>query len=371
MILKNAFLADDTFQMIRADLEIRNGLIAAIGELHGEDEIDFSGRTILPGFIDIHTHGGMLADCSSGRAAEIQTVSRYLAQHGVTSFCPTTMTLPPEALQSAFTAIRACMGREEGAYIHGVNMEGPYISHEKKGAQAEESIRKPNIEEFNRLNGICPVCLVDLAPEAEGALDFAEEAAKACTVSAAHTAASYEQAAAGFAHGFTHATHLFNAMTPIKNREPGVPTAVFDSGTVTAELICDGFHNHPAVLRMAFRLLGSDRPVVVSDAMMAAGAGDGEYSLGGQTVFVRNGKATLADGTIAASTTNLFDEYKNLLRFGVDPQQALRACTINPARAIGADKVTGSVAVGKRADLIAVDDELELTAVFIKGKRLK
>ena len=371
MILKNACLVDDRFQTRKADIEIQNGRIAAIGDLNGEDELDLSGQTILPGFIDIHTHGGMLADCSSGSAEDIQTVSRYLAERGITSFCPTTMTLPADELQRAFAAVRSCMGREEGAYIHGVNMEGPYLSHEKKGAQADEHIRRPDREEFQRLNEICPICLVDVAPEVEGALAFAEQAAKVCTVSAAHTAASYEQAVAGFAHGFTHATHLFNAMTPIKNREPGVPTAVFDSDTVTAELICDGFHNHPAVLRMAFRLLGADRPVVVSDAMMAAGAGDGAYSLGGQTVYVKNGKAALADGTIAASTTNLFEEYKNLLRFGVEPRQALRACTINPARVIGADKTTGSIAIGKRAALIAVNDALDLTAVFVQGKRLK
>ncbi|MBQ9552050.1 MAG: N-acetylglucosamine-6-phosphate deacetylase [Clostridia bacterium] len=371
MIIKNAFIIDENFQKIKADIEIKDGLIAAIGDLSGEDVVDFSGQTILPGFIDIHTHGGMLADCSSDKAEDIQTVSRYLAERGVTSFCPTTMTLPAEELQRAFAAIGSCLGREEGAYIHGVNMEGPYLSHEKKGAQADEFIREPDLEEFHRLNEICPICLVDLAPEVEGALTFAEQAAKVCTVSAAHTAATYEQAMAGFAHGFTHATHLFNAMTPIKNREPGVPTAVFDSENVTAELICDGFHNHPAVLRMAFRLLGRDRPVVVSDAMMAAGAGDGTYTLGGQTVTVKNGKATLADGTIAASTTNLLEEYKNLLRFGVEPQQALRACTINPARVIGADKVTGSIAIGKRADLIAVDSNIDLTAVFVKGKRLK
>ena len=371
MILKNAWIVDDDFQTVKADIEIQNGLIAAVGELTGDEELDFAGQTILPGFIDIHTHGGMLADCSSGKAEDVQTVSRHLAAHGVTSFCPTTMTLPEDRLQSAFAAVRACMGREEGAYIHGVNMEGPYISHKKKGAQEGEYIRKPDREEFRRLNDICPICLVDVAPEIEGALAFAEEASKLCTVSAAHTAASYEQALAGFAHGFTHATHLFNAMTPIQNRKPGVPTAVFDSDTVTAELICDGFHNHPAVLRMAFRLLGRDRAVAVSDAMMAAGAGDGTYTLGGQTVFVKGGKATLADGTIAASTTNLFDEYKNLLRFGIEPQQALRACTINPARVIGADKATGSIAVGKRADLIVIDQNMDLTAVFVKGKRLE
>lgn len=369
MIIKNATVWGEDFSPVKTDIEIENGIIKALGTLDGEDALDFSGMTVVPGFIDIHIHGACLADSSSGEAEQIQTISRYLAQRGITSFCPTTMTLPQETLEKAFAAVKECMGKEEGAYIHGINMEGPYISLAKKGAQAAEHVRTPDFEEFSLLNSICPIMLADVAPEVEGALDFAQKVKDVCTVSAAHTSASYEEAKLGFENGFSHATHLFNAMTPIQNRAPGVPTAVFENKTATAELICDGFHNHPAILRMAFELLGEDRAVVISDSMSAAGCGDGEYELGGQTVYVKDGKATLADGTIAASTTNIFEEFKNLLRFGIDFKLALKACTINPARAIRRDCETGSIAAGKRADLLVIDDEMNIKAVFINGSR--
>ncbi len=370
MILKNATVWTKDFSPEKTDIKITGETVEGLGCYADEEGIDLSGCTVVPGFIDIHIHGACLADSSSGSTEEIQTISRYLAKSGITSFCPTTMTLPEETLAKAFKAVKECMGREEGAYIHGINMEGPFISHAKKGAQAAEHIRKPDIAEFERLNAICPIKLADIAPEAEGALEFASEASKACTVSAAHTAASYDEAKAGFENGFSHATHLFNAMTPIQNRAPGVPTAVFDSDTTTAELICDGLHNHPAVLRMAFKLLGEDRAVVISDSMSAAGMGDGEYELGGQTVYVKEGKATLADGTIAASTTNIYQEFKNLLHFGIDFKSALKACTINPARVAGADSFTGSIEKGKRADLLVLDSELNLKAVFVKGRQI-
>jgi len=267
-----------------------------------------------------------------------------------------------------FKAVSDCMGSESGAYIHGINMEGPYISLEKKGAQFGEYIRLPDIDEFKRLNSICKICLADVAPEAEGAFEFADEASKLCIVSAAHTASDYETAVKAFGSGFSHVTHLFNAMHPIFNRKPGAVVAVFESDFVTAELICDGFHNHPAILRMAFRLLGEDRAVVVSDAMKAAGCSDGEYELGGQTVYVRGGKATLKDGTIAASTTNIYDEFKNLLSYGIPFKTVLKACTVNPARVIGADAVTGSIKEGKRADLVIIDKEMNIRAVFVKGR---
>ncbi len=369
MVIKNATVWAEDFSPVKTDIEVENGIIKSLGNLSGEDELDFTGMTVVPGFIDIHIHGACLADSSSGEAEQIQTISRYLAQRGITSFCPTTMTLPQETLEKAFAAVGSCMGKENGAYIHGINMEGPYISLAKKGAQAAEHVRKPDFAEFSLLNSICPIMLADVAPEVGGAVEFAKAAKDICTVSAAHTSASYEEAKRGFENGFSHATHLFNAMTPVQNRAPGVPTAVFESENVTAELICDGFHNHPAILRMAFRLLGEDRAVVISDSMSAAGCGDGEYELGGQTVYVKDGKATLADGTIAASTTNIFEEFKNLLRFGIDFRSALKACTINPAAAIRRDGVTGSIAAGKRADLLVLDDALNIKAVFIKGLR--
>ncbi len=369
MILKNATVYTVDFEPQITDIEIENGLIKSIGKTEKDGE-DYTGLTILPGFIDIHIHGTRLADSSSGNVEEISTISEALASHGITSFCPTTMTLPHETLVKALEAVAEYMGKEEGAYIHGINMEGPFISQAKKGAQAAEHVRKADYDEFAQLNDICPIKLVDIAPEEDGAIEFAQKASKICTVSAAHTNATYIQAKCGFENGFSHATHLFNAMTPIQNREPGVPGAVFDTPDVTAELICDGFHNHPAILRTAFRQLGEDRVCVISDSMSAADNGDGEYSLGGQTVYVRDGKATLADGTIAASTTNVFEEFKNLLRFGIDFKSALKACTANPAKAIGVYGVTGSVEVGKRADLTVIDGDTRLRHVFIKGKQV-
>ena len=216
---------------------------------------------------------------------------------------------------------------------------------------------------------MCPVKLVDVAPEMPGALEFAERASKVCTVSAAHTTATYEQAKAGYEHGFSHVTHLFNAMVGLGSREAGTVGAVMDSSTVTAELICDGIHISAPTLRIAFRILGEDRIAVISDATMAAGLEDGEYTLGGQRV-IKKGAVRLPDGTLAGSAANLFDEFNNLLHFGIPLRSALKAVTINPARIIGADKTTGSIAVAKSADLLIVSDDFShINNVIIKGKQ--
>lgn len=370
MIITGASVFNENFDLVQTDIQIENGIITALGDLADDSAVDFSELYLAPGFIDIHIHGALGADSSSGSTEQLQAISRHLASNGITAFCPTTMTLPHSTLVKTFTTVSDCIGNESGASIIGINMEGPYISYEKKGAQSTEHIRLPDIDEFNSLNAICPIKFVDVAPEIQGATEFAKKVSKACKVSAAHTAADYEQALYAFGNGFSHATHLFNAMTPIKSREPGVPSAVFECENVTAEIICDGFHNHPSVIRTAFKLLGEDRTIVISDSMSAAGLGDGEYELGGQTVYVKGGKATLSDGTIAASTTNIFDEFKNLLRFGIDLKTAIKACTINPAKAAGVDSEIGSIALGKRADLIAFDKDYNLKAVFIKGNRV-
>lgn len=370
MILKNARIYDENFDLVKADITIDGEIISAVGETD-KDGIDLSGCIILPGFIDIHTHGAMGGGMDDANEESLQKMSRHLARHGVTSFCPTSMTLPEEWLSRSFKTARDLIGREEGAYIQGINMEGPFISMEKKGAQCGEYIRKPDAQEFKRLNEICKISLVDVAPEVEGAFEFAEEISKITTVSAAHSVADYETATESYRHGFTHTTHLFNAMQQFSSRAPGMVGAVFDNDKVTAEIICDGFHVSPPALRTAFKMLGEDRTVIISDALTATGLCDGDYELGGQPVYVRDGKALLADGTIAASTSNLHKEFCNVISFGIPAKQAVKSCTINPAKVIGVDNVTGSIKEGKLADLLVLNEDLSIKTVIIRGKEYK
>lgn len=369
MIIKNATIFDGNFNLISADIEFEDGKIKSIGKTE-KDGLDFSGCVVLPGFIDIHIHGCNMADATDGKKDSVAVMSRYLAKNGITSFCPTTMTLSADFLKECFGYIRDTMGNEDGAYIHGINMEGPFIAPEKKGAQAAEHILEPDFELFSELNEICPIKLVDIAPERNGSNEFIKKASKICTVSAAHTTADYAQGKAAVDAGITHATHLYNAMNGLTSREAGMVGAVLDSENVTAELICDGIHICPATLRITFRALGEDRTVVISDAMMAAGLPDGEYTLGGQRVIKKNA-ARLIDGTLAGSATNLFEEFQNLLQFGIPLKHAVKSLTINPAKAIGADKITGSIECGKSADLLILSEDFkEIKAVFVKGKKV-
>lgn len=372
MILKNAEIFDENFLRRRADIRIEGDTITEIGEsLSGGEEHDLGGCVVLPGFIDIHIHGCGGADFSDALPDTLETMSRTLAACGVTSFCPASMTLPYDRIEKSFERAAEYIGSECGAYIHGINMEGPFLSYEKRGAQSAEYLRLPDIDELKKLDGICKVRLVSLAPELEGALEFAREASNFCTVSAAHTVATYEQATDGYKNGITHTTHLTNGMDALYNRRPGAVAAALNAENATAELISDGMHIHPEYLKLLYKILGEDRSVVVSDSMCAAGFGDGEYALGSQTVYVKDGKALLTDGTIAASTTNIFSEFKNIISFGVPIKQAVKSCTINPARVIGVDGVTGSIKVGKRADFTILSNDLEeLECVYIKGKRI-
>ena len=370
MIIKNVLVYGKDFNPEINDIVIEGEKISAIRKTNGEG-FDFSGCVALPGFIDIHIHGCNMADATDGNADSAAKMSEWLATKGVTSFCPTTMTLSIETLKKCFGYIADTMGKEKGAYIHGINMEGPFISPEKKGAQAEEHILEPDYDIFCELNSICPVKLADIAPERNGSDEFIEKVKKICTVSAAHTTADYKIGKKAIEAGITHATHLYNAMNGIGSREAGMVGAVLDSENVNAELICDGIHICPATLRITFKALGEDRTVVISDAMMAAGLEDGEYTLGGQKVIKSAGAARLVDGTLAGSSTNLFDEFKNLLAFGIPLKQAIKSVTINPAKAIGVDKITGSIEENKNADIIILSNDFsEIKAVFIRGKRI-
>lgn len=367
MILKNCTFFNENFEKEFGDIEIINGKIAQIGIL-ADDGIDMSGNIILPGFVDIHIHGGNGADVCDGTDEALTKIGTYLAKKGVTSYCPTTMTLPISKLENIAKTI--ANHSQSGAKIVGINFEGPFIATIKKGAQNGDYVIKGTINDFEKLynasNGLMK--LITIAPEAFDSKEFIENASKKATVSIGHTAAKSSDVENALENGAKHFTHLFNAMTPMTHREAGVVGTAFDSNA-SCELICDGEHICPTVLRNAFKILGEDRACVISDSMRGAGLGIGEYELGGQKTYVKKGYkvAKLEDGTIAASITNVFDEFKNLLSFGIDFKTALKSCTINPAKVINEDKNIGSISVGKCADLIITDKELNIKEVYING----
>ena len=371
MILKNVCFYNEVFEKEIADFRIENGRITEIGIID-EDGKDMSGLTALPGFVDIHIHGGNGGDFSDASKDAIDKISTYLAKNGITSFCGTSMTLDNKSLTDIVKCGREYAGNEAGAKLVGINLEGPFISYDKKGAQNGAFVRAGTVEEFNQLfedSGEL-VKLITIAPEAFDSKEFIKEVGKKCAVAIGHTSANSAEAQEAIHLGVSHATHLYNAMSGMTHREAGVVGTVMDNENVMCELICDGGHVCPAVVRNTFRILGEDRVCVISDSMRGAGLGAGEFDLGGQKTYVyENGKyAVLEDGTIAASITNVFDEFKNLLSFGIDFKTALKSCTINPAKAIGLENEIGSLAPNKCADIIFVDEKLDLKEVYIHGK---
>jgi len=335
------------------------------------DAIDASGCLVIPGLVDIHIHACAGHDFCDADTEGLAVMAGHLARQGVTSFLGTSMALGEDRLARIFQVGQAAIrtGMPDGAQLRGIHMEGPFFAVEKKGAQAAEFIIDPDVALYQRLERAADqqIRIVDVAPERPGALELVRYAAPRTTVSIAHTVANYEQAAAAFAAGASHVTHLFNAMPPFSHRDPGVVGAASDAG-VTVELICDGVHLHPSVVRSVFKWFGSDKVVLVSDAMRACGLADGSYDLGGQTVQVAGNRATLADGTIAGSVTDLMQGVRNAVAFGVPIEAAVRAATANPARVARIDDQVGSLEIGKKADLLVVTPELELKAVIIGGR---
>lgn len=337
------------------------------------ESVDLRGARVIPGLVDVHTHGNSGADFSDGDYDGLVKMAAYLAKNGVTSFAPASMTLPYDVLETAFrTAVRLHRIAPKGcARLLGIQMEGPFFSEKKKGAQNAAYLRLPDYDAFARLYNAAEGLLriADVAPELSGAVEFTRRASEKCTVSVAHTDASYEEATAVFDAGATHLTHLYNAMPGIHHRRPGPIGAASERESVTAELICDGHHVHPSAVRMAFRLF-PNRVCLISDALRCCGMPDGQYTLGGQDVFLSGGVARLSDGTIAGSAANLYDCMRNAVTFGVPVEQAVLAATAIPAREIGRAGETGSIADGLPADFVVCDDTLARQAVYLGGERL-
>ena len=324
--------------------------------------------------MDVHNHGNSGADFSDGDYDGLVKMARYLAQNGVTSFAPASMTLPYDALETAYkTAVQFRREQPEGcAHLMGIHMEGPFFSEKKKGAQNGAYLRLPDFEAFKQLYDASEglIRIADVAAELPGAVEFAQKASKLCTVSIAHTDCTYEEASAVFDAGASHLTHLYNAMPGIHHRKPGPIGAGSERENVVAELICDGQHIHPSAVRMAFRLFPG-RICLVSDALRCCGMPNGQYTLGGQDVFLYGGVAKLADGTLAGSATNLYDCMRKAVEFGIPKEQAVLSATLIPARELGCENEIGSIAPGKRADFVVCDEEVNRKTVFLCGKPLK
>ncbi|MCR5552564.1 MAG: N-acetylglucosamine-6-phosphate deacetylase [Oscillospiraceae bacterium] len=371
MNYKNAYIYTEDFKFVKGGFSVVDGKFCDVLK-EKEDAVDLNGAFVIPGLIDVHNHGNSNADFSDGSYEGDVKMARYLASVGVTSFAPATMTLPYEVIAKALAAgLRLHKAPvEKGARLLGVQMEGPFFSEKKKGAQNGEYLRLPDFAAFERLyrNSEGLIAIVDLAPELEGSAAFVERAKELCTVSIAHTDSDYEHAKAAIDAGVTHLTHLYNAMPPIHHRKPGVIGAASENENVSAEVICDGIHVHPSLIRMAFRLFGAARMVLISDALRCCGMPEGEYELGGQQVFLKDNVARLADGTIAGSATNLFDCMRNAIRFGIPKEDAIRAATYNPARQIHALDRVGSIADGKLADFVICGADMDRRAVYLGGE---
>lgn len=366
MIIKNAKVFRG-FRFIEEDLYTEGERISL--KPSGE-EIDAEGCFAIPGLIDIHFHGCEGYDFCDGKVEALDAITRYQARNGITAICPASMTLPEERLADIFKTA-ASYQNKTGSVLCGINMEGPFFSHEKRGAQNADYLQTPDIGIFNRLQYAAEgkIKIACIAPELEGAYKYIQTVSKTTKISIAHTTADYDISAKAISIGASHITHLFNAMPAFSHRAPGVVGAAAEADCV-AELICDGIHVHPSMVCAAFRLFGRDRIALISDSMMATGLNDGSYSLGGQEVFVRGNLATLSDGTIAGSVTNLFDCMKNAISFGIPVQDAIWSATAVPAKEIGEFSNMGSLDIGKYANILLIDKDLKLCKVILKGECL-
>lgn len=383
MIIDHVKVFTEDKKFTDGGIVIKNGTIEQVytegKRPQTEDEVlDGKGMYAIPGLIDLHFHGCKGDDFCDGSRDAIARIAEYEASVGVTAIAPATMTLPVEELEQILRVAaeykKGPHSKKEADFV-GINMEGPFISPAKKGAQDERNIIPCDVKVCERFLEVSEglVKFMGIAPEkSENAVSFIEAVKDKVNVSLAHTNADYDTAMAAFNAGADHAVHLYNAMPAFTHRAPGVIGAVYDSKHVMAEIICDGVHIHPAAVRATFEMMGEDRMILISDSMRAAGMPDGSYTLGGLDVNVVGNRATLAsDGAIAGSVTNLMDCMKTAAKTMNIPLETAVACaTINPAKSLGIDAEYGSIRAGKKAHIVLMDQELNVQQVIKDGELL-
>ena len=336
--------------------------------------LDASGCYVIPGLVDVHFHGCVGEDFSDASPEGLQRMADFELSQGVTYICPAGMTLPEDQLTAICRNAAAHRAKNAGgAQLVGLHLEGPFLSTAKKGAQNGDFLHDPDSAMLRRLQKAAEGCvkLVTVAPEQPGAMDFIRAAvADGIAVSVGHTTADYDTAAAAFAAGADHATHLYNGMPPLHHRSPGVIGAAFDDPKVQVELICDGIHIHSSVVRATFRLFGAERVILISDSLRATGMPDGQYPFGGQEIEVHGNRATILGHpeTLAGSVTSLMGCLRQAVSFGIPLADAVRACTYNPAQSIGIDGRAGTLENGKEASFVLLNKEdLSTRAIVFKG----
>ena len=349
---------------------------ALIAQTSGDSqELDASGCYVIPGLVDVHFHGCVGEDFSDATPDGLQKIADFELSQGVTYICPTGMTLPEDQLTAICKTTAAHRAKNPGgAEVVGAHLEGPFLCMAKKGAQNGDYLHAPDAEMLKRLQEAAEgsVRLVTLAPEEPGSVEFIKAAKDmGIHVSLGHTVANYDTAKAAFEAGADHATHLYNAMPPLAHRDPGVIGAAYEFPHVKPELICDGIHIHPAVVRLTFGLFGRERMIIISDSLRATGMPDGEYPFGGQMIEVHGNRATILHHpeTLAGSVTSLMGCLRQAIAFGIPAADAVRACTYNPAQSIGMEDRIGTLDAGKEASLVLLDQEdLSIRRIVFKGK---
>ncbi|EAC2547822.1 N-acetylglucosamine-6-phosphate deacetylase [Listeria monocytogenes] len=343
-----------------------------IAEEYSEEAIfDGNGGLLIPGMIDVHIHGAKNYDMMDGSTESIQAVSMACAETGCTSFLVTSVSSSLEDLIQMIRQTKKVIGKEKGAKIAGIHLEGPYLNIEKKGMQNPAHLRHPDLKEmkkiFDEADGL--IKMVTIAPELPGGIELIDFLKKrGVVVAIAHSNATYEEAQDAFEKGASHITHCFNAMPAIHHRAPGLVAAALENDSISVQAIVDGVHLHPGIVRLIHKIKGPDKMVLTTDALQAMGVGDGEYIFGGHQVTVTEGVARLQDGTLASSTVTMNKSLRLSNEFGINLQDTIQMATSTPADILGM-KNLGRIEKGYSADLVLLDKKFEVLSTWINGEK--